>query len=151
MFIHAAPIPLRALLGKKSASHSTPQQSQAAGGAVTCSPTHAYPMIKKDLVFSRTPLDEHSTHHSTTLSTLNNHKRGRASYPDRGYKAMDNKDRAATLVVGAIAGAVALSLYNKTARSAAKSSAASLNSSSTPAAAARKVSDRSIFLNAYAR
>lgn len=56
---------------------------------------------------------------------------------------MDNKDRAVTLVVGAIAGAVALSLFNKT-RSAAKGSAASLNSSSsTPAAAARKVTDRS--------
>ncbi|CAM9274972.1 unnamed protein product [Ectocarpus sp. 12 AP-2014] len=52
---------------------------------------------------------------------------------------MDNKDRAATLAVGAIAGAVALSLYNKTARSATKSSAASLNSTSTPPAAARKV------------
>ncbi|CAB1120218.1 unnamed protein product [Ectocarpus sp. CCAP 1310/34] len=52
---------------------------------------------------------------------------------------MDSKDRAATLVVGAIAGAVALSLYNKTARSAATSSAASLNSAGAPAAAARKV------------
>ncbi|CAN0045553.1 unnamed protein product [Ectocarpus sp. 6 AP-2014] len=54
---------------------------------------------------------------------------------------MDNKDRAATLVVGAIAGAVALSLYNKTktARSSARGSAASFNSTSTPAAAARKV------------